>query len=264
MTAETVLVTGPSSGIGREVSKLFADNGSNLVLVSRNEAKLNGLADECRSRHGVEVRVLAEDLTDHEAPQHIYDQLQATGIQVDVLVNNAGFGALGPVAEIDTARQVDMVQVNVAALTHLTRCFLPGMIARGRGGVLNVASIAGFQPGPNMAVYYATKAFVLSFTEALAEELKSTGIKVCCLAPGPTKTGFGDSSGMEKPPLFKSGVMDANAVARAGYEGLRQGKALVIPGRKNKLGVISVRFTPRPMVRKIINRRNTVLKQKTV
>lgn len=251
MTRETVLVTGSSSGIGMEMSRLFAADKSDLVLVARRENQLRQLADELRAGYGIEVRVLPEDLTDHQAPQRIYDRLRVEGIQVNVLVNNAGFGALGRVADLDTQRQMDMVQVNVTALTHLTCLFLPGMIERRRGGVLNVASTAGFLPGPGMAVYYASKAFVLSFTEALAEELAGTGVKACCLAPGPTQTGFGTVSGIEKARLFRFGVMNAIEVAKAGYEGMRQGKVLVVPGMTNKLAAASVRFTPRPIIRKI-------------
>ena len=145
-----------------------------------------------------------------------------------------------------------MIQVNVAALAHLTRLFLPGMIERRPGGVLNVGSTAGFQPGPHMAVYYATKAFVLSFTEALAEELAGSGIKVTCLAPGPTETGFGTDSGMEKSKIFRLGTMDAKAVAQIGYRGFRRGRAIVIPGLKNRIGAFSVRFAPRMVVRKVV------------
>ena len=171
MATETALITGASSGIGRELVKLFASDRSNLILVARSEDKLESLAQELRRDHGIEVLVLPKDLADPAAPQAIFDQLSAEGRTVDVVVNNAGFGAVGPVASLAVEKQMDMIQVNVAALTHLSRLFLPGMVERGRGGILNVGSTAGFQPGPNMAVYYATKAFVLSFTEALAEEL---------------------------------------------------------------------------------------------
>ena len=164
---ETVLITGASSGIGLELAKLFAADKSHLVLVARRRDKLEKLAQELRSASGVECRVLPQDLADPAGPRAVFAELTAIGVTVDVVVNCAGFGFLGAVSEIPVQRQVDMVQVNVSSLTHLTTLFLPGMLERGRGGILNVGSVAGFQPGPNMAVYYATKAYVLSYTEAL-------------------------------------------------------------------------------------------------
>jgi short-subunit dehydrogenase len=254
MSAEAVLVTGASSGIGWELAKLFAADKSNLVLVARKREKLEELAAQVRRENGVEVRVLAEDLTDPKSPQVIFDALAADGVEVAVLVNNAGFGAVGSVADLPLEKQLDMLQVNVTALTHLTRLFLPGMIQRGGGGIFNVGSTAGFQPGPYMAVYYATKAYVLSFTEALAEELLGTGVKVTCLAPGPTATGFAAAADMEKKLLFRLGTADAKSVAQAGYRGFRRGKLLVIPGVMNKLGAFAGRFVPRAWPRKIAKR----------
>ena len=183
MQPETALVTGASSGIGWELAKLFAADKSNLVLVARSREKLHELAADLREAHGVEVRVVAMDLADPNSPPAIFGLLAAEGVTVDVLVNNAGFGAVGSVADLPLERQMEMIQVNLTALTHLTRLFLPGMIQRRSGGILNVASTAAFQPGPYMAVYYATKAYVLSFTEAVAEEVLGTGIRVTCLAP---------------------------------------------------------------------------------
>ena len=183
MSAETALITGASSGIGCELARLFAADKSDLVLVARRQEKLDQLATELRRDYGVSVRVFAKDLADPQSPQAIFDALAAEGVAVDVLVNNAGFGAAGPVADLPLEKQLDMIQVNVAALTQLTRLFLPGMIQRRSGGILNVGSTAGFQPGPYMAVYYATKAYVLSFTEALGEEVVGTGVRVACLAP---------------------------------------------------------------------------------
>jgi short-subunit dehydrogenase len=254
MTAETALITGASSGIGLELAKLFAADGSRLVLVARSKDRLEQLAAEMRREHGVEVLVLPKDLAGPAAPRAIFDELAARGMVVDVIVNNAGFGSVGTVAALPVQRQLDMIQVNVAALLHLARLFLPGMIERDRGGILNVGSTAGFQAGPNMAVYYATKAFVLSLSEALAEELVGTRVKVTCLAPGPTATRFGADSGMDRSFLFKLGIMDALTVARRGYRGFRRGKLLVIPGLLNRLGAFSVRFAPRIVVRKITKR----------
>jgi short-subunit dehydrogenase len=252
MSAETVLITGSSSGIGLELARLFAADKSNLILVARSQDRLEALAEELRESHGVGIVVLPHDLADPAAPQAICDATK--GSVVDVVVNNAGFGAVGAVVDLPLQRQLDMLQVNITALTHLTRLFLPGMIERKRGGVLNVGSTAGFQPGPGMAVYYATKANVLSFTEALAEEVAGTGVKVTCLAPGPTATGFGVDSGMERSLLFRLGAMDAATVARRGYRGFRRGKVIVVPGLKNKLGAFAVRFAPRSFVRKLVKR----------
>lgn len=252
MAKETVLITGASSGIGLELARLFAADGSDLILVARREAELQALADDMSASHGISARVMTEDLSDPAAPQRIADRLAADGVAVDVLVNNAGFGLRGPAAELDLQRQLDMLQVNVTALTHLTRLLLPQMIARRQGGVLNVASTAAFQPGPRMAVYYATKAYVLLFTEALAEELGGTGVTVSCLAPGPTATEFADRADMQDTLLFKAGAQGADAVARAGYDGFRRGKVIVVPGLKNRLIALSVRFSPRPLVRKLV------------
>jgi short-subunit dehydrogenase len=252
MATETALITGASSGIGLELARLFAADRSNLILVARNEGKLQQLAAELRQQYGVAVSVLGKDLADPTAVEAIFEELTAQGITVDVVVNNAGFGLVGAVAELPLQRQLDMVQVNVAALTHLSRLFLPGMIERRRGGILNVGSTAGFQPGPRMAVYYASKAYVLSFTEALAEELVGTDVKITCLAPGPTVTGFAAASGMDKTLLFRLRPMDAKTVARQGYRGFRRGKVIVVPGLANKLLAFSVRFAPRSFVRKLV------------
>ncbi len=252
MTTEVVLITGASSGLGLELAQLFAAERSNLVLVARREQQLQTLAEQLRSQHNVDVRVLARDLSQPAAPQEIFDELTRQGIQIDVLVNNAGFGTRGPVAQLDVQRQLDMVQLNVKALTQLTLLFLPGMLARNQGGILNVASTAAFQPGPNVTVYYATKAFVLSFTEGLAEELRHTPLRITCFCPGPTHTGFAAVADMEKTSLFKFGAMRADVVARTGYKGFRKGKTLVVPGFKNKLGTFMVRLVPRVVVRKFL------------
>ena len=252
MKDETVLVTGASSGIGLHLARRFAADGSDLALVARSEDKLQDLAGTLREQHGISVHVLAKDLTRPEAPQELFDVLAAENVAVDVLVNNAGFGARGTVAELDVERQIGMIQLNVTALTHLTRLFLPAMLERRRGGILNVGSTAGFQPGPNMSVYYATKAYVLSFTEGLAEEVAGTGVAVTCLAPGATDTGFAEEADMEGTRLFQLGTMTSEAVAEAGFQGFRAGKTLVIPGLKNKASAFSVRFAPRAAVRKIV------------
>jgi short-subunit dehydrogenase len=254
MATETALITGASTGIGRELALLFARDGAKLVLVARNTERLQELAAELRDRFGSESLVLSEDLSDVGAPKRILDQLATKNIDVDVLVNNAGFGAVGEIAQIGDDKQADMIKVNVLALAELTRAMLPGMIARRRGGVLNVGSTAGFQPGPYMAVYYATKAFVLSYTEALAEEVSGAGVKVTCLCPGPTATEFARSAKMEDTLLFNMGSMSAAKVAKVGYRGFRRGRVIVIPGVMNKFGAMAVRFVPRIVARKFTKR----------
>jgi len=256
MNPETVLITGASSGIGLELAKLFAADKSNLILVARSADKLTSLAESLRAPHGVTVRVMPKDLAQPEAPQQLFDELSRDGVEIDVLVNNAGFGHRGTISQIPLQRQLDMIQVNITALTALTRLFLPGMLARNRGGILNVGSTAGFQPGPEMGVYYATKAYVQNFTEALAEEVRHTKLKISCLAPGATETGFADAADMRSARLFRVSVMTAEAVARIGYDGFRKGKVVVITGLRNKLLVQSVRLSPRFMVRKITHALN--------
>lgn len=254
MTGETALITGASSGIGLELARLFAADGSKLVLVARSGEKLRELASELEAAHGVEVRVIVKDLSIPDAPTQIFDELQAAGSQVDVLVNNAGFGILGTTAELDLEEQLNMLQVNVMALTHLTRLFLPGMLERRNGAVLNLGSTAAFQAGPFMAVYYASKAFVLSFSQALAEEVGSSGVSVSCLCPGPTKTGFGGTAGTEDLLMFRMGAMDVVRVAKAGYRGLRRSKPIVVPGLMNKIGVFANRLFPRRVVCRVVKR----------
>jgi uncharacterized protein len=251
MAHETVLITGASSGIGSELAKCFAADGCCLVLVARRGSALEALAEELRKNHKVDVRVMVTDLAQAEAPTQILGQLQHHGLKVDVLVNNAGFGAQGRFAELSLDRQLDMIQVNVTALTHLTRLLLPDMIKRGRGGILNVASTAAFQPGPYMAVYYASKAHVLSWSEALATELVGTGVVVTALCPGPTETGFADAAGMKDSLLFKMSRMSARTVAEIGHRALRQGRVVAITGYRNRMLAFCVRFSPRWMVRRI-------------
>jgi short-subunit dehydrogenase len=249
--AETVLITGASSGIGRELARLYAGDGARLVLVARSADKLRQLAEELTAEYGAEAQVLPADLSRPASAREITEALAQRHIDVDVLVNDAGFGARGSVAGLGADRQAGMVAVNVAALTQLTALLLPGMLERRRGAILNVASTAAFQPDPNQAVYGATKAYVLSFTEALAEEIRGSGVRVCCLAPGPTQTGWAAQAGMQGTRLFRRGTMDAGRVARAGHDGLRQDKTLVIPGLRNRILAFSVRLSPRALVTKV-------------
>jgi short-subunit dehydrogenase len=252
MAAETVLITGASSGIGRELVRCFAREGSDLVLVARREARLRELAQEITTRYNVKAYVLPKDLSLPSACREIEEELRQVNLQVDVLVNNAGFGDRGLFTDLGTESQMQMMQVNISAVTELTRRFLPGMIDRRKGGVLNVSSMAAFQPGPLMSVYYATKACVLHFSEGLAEELKGTGVIVTCLCPGPTATEFETIAHLEGTRFASLGVMSPQEVARAGHAGLRAGKVIVIPGLRNKLIAFSVRTGPRSVVRKIV------------
>lgn len=252
MQGETVLITGASSGIGRELARCFAADQSHLILVARTTAALQSLAEELRREHGIQALVLTADLSRPESPARVFRELQQAGLAVDVLVNNAGFGAIGTFAEWPLPRQLEMIQVNVAALTELTGLFLPGMLERKRGGVLNVGSVAGFVPGPGMAVYFATKAYVLSFSEALAEELAGTGVTVTALCPGPTATEFGRVARGPKERQFKSPKMTAAVVARCGYRAFRRGRVLCVPGLRNHLLIQLVRLTPRALQRKAV------------
>ena len=239
------LITGASSGIGLDLARLFARDGYSVVLVARSEEKLREYAREMNGEF------IVADLSKPDAPRTIFERVG----EIDALVNNAGYGLGGAFAEIDLQRQLEMIQVNVVALTHLTRLFLPAMIARRRGAILNVASTAAFQAGPLMAVYYATKAYVLSFSEAIADELRHTGVTVTALCPGPTETGFAAVADVESARLFKlAKPMSSAAVARAGYDGLRDGKRIVIPGLRNKLMMQSLRISPRHLVTTVVRK----------
>src|SRR5215469_13410727 len=244
---DTALITGASSGIGYDLAQLMAPD-FDLVVTARNQKKLEQLAQELESRHHGRVHVIPNDLVRPQAPAEIFAEIFRRGLQVDALVNNAGFGTYGKFDSAKPQDQLDMIQVNVTALTHLTRLALPAMLERKRGRILNVASTAGFQPGPLMAVYYATKAYVISFSEAIANELKGSGVTVTCLCPGATETAFAARADMGTSRLFKLGAMRSADVARAGYHAMLQGKTMVIPGLKNRMLAQSVRFTPRKVV----------------
>jgi uncharacterized protein len=252
-SSETVLVTGASSGIGLELAKCFAADGCRLILLARNTAALETLAGELRRTHQVEALVVTADLSRPETPERVFQELQGRGMAVDVLVNNAGFGASGAFAGLPLQRQLDMIQVNITALTALTGLFLPGMIERRRGGVLNVGSVAGYLPGPGMAIYFATKAFVSSYTEALAEELAGTGVTATVLCPGPTESNFGNVARGPKARRVKMGKMTAAAVARHGHDAFRQGKVVAISGWRNRFLVLLIWMIPRRLVRKLVH-----------
>ncbi len=247
--SQTVLITGASSGIGYELAKLFAKDHHNVVVVARGAGMLTKVANELQTQFGISAKAIPLDLTAAPAAQFLFDQLQREGIAIDFLVNNAGYGVLGDFAEISLDESAGQIQLNVIALTHLTKLFLNPMLERRSGRILNVASTAGFQPGPRMAVYYATKAYVISFTEALASEVDGTGVTVTCLCPGATDTGFHGRAGTEGTTLLKKiRPMDAKSVARDGYRGMMAGKTLVISGLKNWLLAESLRISPRKLV----------------
>jgi len=245
---KTALITGASFGIGMESARVFAGEGYNLVLVARSADKLRQLASEFEKAHGTRSLILAADLTEPGAPAYVLDQTTRADIQMDVLVNNAGFGQYGMFAENDLEECLRQIQLNVTTLTHLTRLYLPAMIERKCGRILNVASTAAFQPGPLMAVYFATKAYVLSLSEALANELGGSGVTVTCLCPGPTATEFQKRANITGIRLTRYGCMDARTVAEDGYRALMAGKPMVISGFRNWLLAQSVRFSPRRLV----------------
>lgn len=248
----TTLVTGASSGLGAEFARLSAADGSNLVLVARSADALELLAKELRAAHGVTVTVLREDLSDPASVPRIVEALRAGGIEIDALVNNAGVGKLSPFAAMDEKDIRSMLALNIDSLTLLTRALLPGMLERRRGRILNVASTAAFQPGPLMATYYASKAYVLHWSVALANELAGSGVTVTCLCPGPTRTGFQSAAGMLDSPLFKKfHTMDAAMVAKKGYDAMLRGTAIVTPGLLNKIGAFGTRLIPRTLAARI-------------
>lgn len=249
---KTALITGASNGIGLELAKLFARDGHDLVLVARSEDKLRELAADMERTHGISALVIAKDLSDTAAPAEVYEQIKAAGRRIDVLVNNAGYGSFGLFAETDLDFELKMIRLNIESLTHLSKLYVRDMIAQKSGRILNVASTASFQPGPLMAVYYASKAYVLSFSEALANELEGTGVTVTALCPGPTESGFQSVANMQNSKLVKGSIMDAKTVAEIGYRGLHDGLTVVIPGLSNKVMAGSVKFMPRKLVTKIV------------
>lgn len=240
------LVTGASAGLGVEFARQLSKRGYRLVLAARRLDRLQELVGELGN-----ARAVAIDLSKANSAAKLMADLEANGETVDQLVNNAGFGLIGRFAELDAKRERQMIDLNVGTLSDLCRAVAPAMIKRKSGGIINVASTAAFQPGPRMAVYFATKAFVLSLTEALHEELKPHGIKVTCLCPGPTRTEFGEVAGFGGNGMFERVAMDSAAVVEAGLDGLSKNRAVVIPGFVNKLGATSTRFAPRSLVRKI-------------
>lgn len=250
---QTALITGASSGIGYELARIFAREKYNLVLVARSEKKLHDIADELTKAHGVNVQVLVKDVSVLASATEIYETLKQKGVVVDVLVNNAGFGDFGFFTETKWEKELEMINLNITALTALTKLFVGDMVARKSGKILNVASTASFQPGPLMAVYYATKAYVLSFSEAIANELSGTGVTVTALCPGPTESGFQVAADMQDSKLVKGKkIPTSKDVAEYAYKSLMSGKVVAVHGVMNKVMAQSVRYTPRAVVRSIV------------
>jgi short-subunit dehydrogenase len=246
------LITGASAGIGLELARVFARKGFDLVLVARRLDALEAEAGRLEGKHGARVRTFRADLSSLEAPTQIFDFTTNEHLQVDVLVNNAGAGLGGDFADTDIQRQLEIIQLNISALTHLTYLFLPAMIKRRAGWIMNVASTAAFQPGPFMAVYYASKAYVLSFSQAIAEELRKTGVTVSALCPGPTESEFAKTAHIGKTRLFRAkAAASAADVAEYAYTALMSGKRVAIPGTMNKLVAQANRVAPRILATKI-------------
>ncbi|HMG60267.1 MAG TPA: SDR family oxidoreductase [Burkholderiales bacterium] len=263
LSESVVLITGASEGIGHELTKCFAAHKHPLVLVARNEEKLKRLGGEIASAHGVRVSHIAQDLAVPDGAFKVRKRVEELGLAIDVLVNNAGVGTFGLFAEAYIESELRMMQLNMISVTALTKLFLPDMLKRRRGRILNVASTAAFQPGPLMAVYYASKAYVLSFSEALANELKGTGVSASVLCPGPTRSGFQQSAGMETSKLFRRGVMNASDVAEIAYRDLMRGKTTIIPGWRNKILAFSVRLGPRKVLPMIVRLMQEPAKEKS-
>ena len=249
----TARITGASSGFGREFAKIFAQDGFNLVLVARRTEEMLRIKEELEKKYGIQVLVITKDLSKADAAEEIFAETQSRNIHIDILVNNAGVGTLGNFADTEKEKAQNMISLNVYSLVTLTHLYLQPMLQKGFGRILNVASIAGFAPGPGMAVYYAGKAFVLNFSDALSTELKGTGVTVTALCPGPVNTGFADAAGFKKNILF-SGKEDGKAakVSRYGYEMMQRGRPIAVPGAVCKMGAFATRLVPRGFAKQFI------------
>jgi short-subunit dehydrogenase len=249
------LITGASSGIGAELARLCAGDGYSVILVARRADRLAELAENLVREFGVPARAIALDLAEATACEALHDQTR--GDKVEILINNAGFGLRGPYAETDWEAESRMVQVNMTALAHLTKLFARDMLRRGSGRILNVGSTAAFVPGPFMAMYYASKAFVVSFSLSIANELQGSGVSVTVLCPGPTRTEFDTAAGLGDSNLFKGPIMSAAAVAREGYAAMMAGKPEVIAGARNRWMILMTRLAPRTMLARFTRRLNS-------
>jgi short-subunit dehydrogenase len=260
----TCVVTGASSGIGDQIARQLAARGLGVTLVARREDRLRALADELTAGHGIRAEVAAADLADADSRARLVADVATRGLTVDVLVNNAGFSTMGPVHRSDADREVAMIRTDVEAVAHLCSAFLPGMVERGRGAVLNVASTAAFQPLPGQAGYSAAKAFVLAYSEAVWAELRGTGVTMTVLCPGPVETGFAEAAGIgdEEAGSALPRVMwvSAEAVARAGVDGMAAGRTVVIPGAANRVGAVAAHLTPKRLLLPLLAGRHPSLR----
>lgn len=252
MTKGTALVTGASAGLGTGFARKLAAQGHDLILTARRTDRLEALATELRAAHGVTITVIAADLGAQDGAAGLVAEIGKRGLAVNTLINNAGFGAGGPVAEVDHDKLLGMIDVNCRALVELCHAVLPGMIQMRSGGILNVASTAAFQPGPFMAVYYASKAFVLSFSEALHEEVRGHGVHVAALCPGPTRTEFFDVAGASDDSMLRRLAADPDKVVADGLAALAANRAVKVSGLSNAAMAASVRFTPRWLIRRLV------------
>ncbi len=247
--SKLALITGASTGLGAEFSRIFAREGYDLIITARSADKLNALKEELEQKHKIHVDVIPMDLSEINAAQELYKSVAER--QIDVLINNAGFGDYGPFVETDMNRLTNMIQLNITALAQMTRLVLPEMLKRNSGYIMNLASIASFEPGPLMAMYYATKAFVLSLTEAISTEIKDSGVSIMALCPGPTNTEFASNANLERTSFVKAFKKTSAAdVAEFGYQKLMSGKVVAVPGVLNKAAVIAAQIMPRALVRR--------------
>lgn len=249
------LITGASMGIGYELAKLFAKDKHNLILISRNILKLQDVKNEL-SKFNIDIKILASDLKNNEDIQDLFNYIEANKLNINILVNNAGIGTFGDFNNIEWKSEEALIDINIKALTKLTKYFLPKVVKEKEGGILNVASTAAFCSGPRMATYYASKAYVLNLTEAIYEEYKAAGIKISCLCPGPVKTSFQDKAGIKKSKSAKKYLMDAEEVAKICYKDFYKGKVIIIPGFKNKLLFMGNKLMPRSISRKMVLKNN--------
>ncbi len=251
----TALITGASNGIGFELAKIHAAKGDNLVLVARNKNKLDEIKKELENSYKIKVYIIGKDLASANAAQDVYNETTQQNIQIDYLINNAGFGDFGLFAETDWNKELQMINLNITALTQFTKLYLQDMVKRKNGKIMNVASTAAFQPGPTMAVYYATKAYVLNFSEAVGNEVSDKGITITTLCPGATESGFQAAAAMEESALVKGRKLPTSKeVAEYGYKAMLKGKSVAIHGVMNYLFANSVRFTPRALVVKLVRK----------
>lgn len=252
---KTALITGASNGIGLELARIHASKGGNLVLVARNKSKLDEIKNELENIFNVAVYTIGKDLSVVNAAQDVYDETSKQNIQIDFLINNAGFGDFGLFADADWNKELEMINLNISTLTLFTKLYLQDMVKRGSGKIMNLASTASFQPGPMMAVYFATKSYVLSFSEAISNEVSNKGVSVTALCPGPTTSGFQTAASMDNSKLFNNkNLPTSKEVAKYGYNAMIKGKTVAIHGIMNNILASSIRFVPRAMVLKVSRR----------